>query len=64
VGEQTRATVRHCEDGGSAVHVQTGPQETPPAKTDSKDNSRKRVHINQRTGYTLAGRLDGDTSDF
>jgi len=63
VGKQTRATVRHCKDGGGAVHLQTGPQETPPAKTDSKDKSRKRVHTIQRAGDTLAGRLDGRASD-
>jgi len=58
-----RATVRHCKDGGAAVHAQTGPQETPPAKTVSKDKSRKQVHTIQCTGDTLAARLDGRTSD-
>jgi len=58
VGNQTRATVRHCKDGGGTVHAQTGPQGTPPAKTDSKDKSQKWVHMIQRAGDTLAGHLD------
>ena len=64
VGKQTRATVRHGKDGGGAVHAQTGPQETPPAKADSKDKSWERVDTIQRTGDTLAGRLDGRASNI
>jgi len=63
VGKQTRATVRHGKDGGCAFHAQTGPQETPPDKADSKDKSRELVHMIQRTGDTLAGRLDGRASN-
>jgi hypothetical protein len=46
------------------IHAQRRPQETPPAKTDSKDNSRKRVHMVQCTGDTMAGRVVGCTSDL
>ena len=61
--KQTRATVRHYKDGGGAVHAQTGPQETPLAKTDGKDRSRKRVHTIPSAGDTPAARLDGRASD-
>jgi len=63
VGKQARATVQHCKDGGGAVHAQMGPQETPPAKADSKDKSWKRVHMIQRAGDILAGRPNGCASD-
>jgi len=64
VGKQTRATVRHCKDGGGTVHGQTGPQDIPPAKSDRNDKSRTRVHTIQPTGGMLAGPLDGCASDF
>jgi len=63
VGKQMWVTVEHCKDWGGAVHAQTGPQETPPGKSDSNDKSRKRVHTIQPAGDTLAGRLDGRASD-
>jgi len=50
--------MQHGKGGCSAVHVQMGPQETPPPKTDSKVKSRKRVHMIPPAGDTLSGRLD------
>jgi len=63
VGKQTRATVRHCKNGGSTIHTQTRPQETPPAKTDSKDKGRRRFHTIQQPGDMLARCLDGHAPD-
>jgi len=62
VGKRMSATVRRCKDGCGTIHAQTRPQETAPAKTDCKDMSWKWVHMIQRTGDTLAGRLDGRTT--
>jgi hypothetical protein len=59
VGMQRRVTVRHCKERGDAVHAQTGPQEIPLAKSDSRDMSQAQVYAIQRTGDMLAGRLDG-----
>jgi len=63
VGRQTRATVRHRKNGGGTIHTQTRPQETPPAKTDSKDKDRRRVHTVQQAGDMVARRLDGCAPD-
>jgi len=38
-------------------------QETPLAKTDTKDKGRRRVHTVQQAGDTLAWRLDGLAPD-
>jgi len=58
-----RATVRHCKDHGGTIHGQTRPEETPPAKSGSDDESRTRVCTIQHTGDMVAGNLDRRTSD-
>jgi len=63
VGKQTRATVRHRNNGGGTIHMQTRPQETPPANIDSEDKDWRRVHTVQQTGDSLARRLDGCAPD-
>jgi len=63
VGKRTRATVRHCKYGGGTIHVLMRPQDTPPAKTSSEDNSQRWGHTNQHTDNTLPGSLDGCPPD-
>jgi len=63
VGKWRGATGRHCKDRGGVGHAQTGPQEAPPAESDSRDKSWKRDHTIQHSGDTQAGRLDGRTSN-
>jgi hypothetical protein len=48
---------------GGTIHTQTRPQETPPAKTDSKDKSRNEVGMVQHTGDRLAGNVGGCRTD-
>jgi hypothetical protein len=57
VGNQMRGTDEYHKLGDGPVYVQMGLQETPLAKTDSKDKSRKPVHTIQPMGNTLPGRL-------
>jgi len=63
VGKQTTATVQHCQNVGGTIHMQMRPQETPPAKIDSKDKGRGRVYMVQRTDDMLPLRLDGCAAD-
>jgi len=59
VGKQARPPVRHCEDGSSTLHTQERPQEAPPAKTHSKNESGRRLRPVQQRSDTVGGSMDG-----
>jgi len=63
VGNSTRATVWYCTPGSGTIYMQTRPKRTPHAKTNSKDMSWKWVHTIQQRGDTLAGSVNGRTSN-
>jgi len=63
VGKWMRAIARPSKQGVSTIDVQMRPQAAPPANADSKEKSLRHIHSIQHTGYTLAGNLDGCTTD-
>jgi len=59
VGKQSRPPVRHYEDQRSSLNTLKRPQESPPAKNPSKNQSGRPLRPVQHRSHMVAGSVDG-----